>query len=185
MSQFKVNGVVDKAWTKVKNTRAGDKTIHYASVDGNEFSTGFNAVFQQGEFANVVVEYKYGEYQLVPNLSPSNQPDLGSQPPPAPAKKAWGGGSTGGGFTKKSSTFPIDPKDGQMAIIRQNSMNRAVEILDSWMTPYVEGMDPLWTPKDQKEYIQKLHEVALTITDFNSGQDITNVLNNNLRAVNQ
>lgn len=183
MSKCKVNGVVDRVWTKAKQTKFGEKTIHYASVNNQEFSTGFKKVFSQGEFANVVVEHKFGEWQLSEGIVPTNEPDLGSTPPP---QKSFGGGGGGGFKPRAASKFPIDKTDGQMAIIRQNSMNRAVEILDSWMTPFVEGQAPLWTPASQEEYIQKLHEVALTVTDFNSGQDIMKLMSQNgLQVVNQ
>ena len=166
MSQSKVTGVVDRAFTKTKPTRVGDKIINYVSVGGNEFSTGFQKVFSDGEHCNVVVEYKFGEWQLVPNKIPTNEPDMGSAPPPQ-AKSNWGGGNKGGGgYAKKSSTFPVEPTDGQMSIIRQNSMNRAVEIMNQWMAFGIVGQ------LSEEDYIRKLHEVAMTITDFNSGQDI-------------
>ncbi len=164
MSQFKVSGVVSNTTTKTKQTRVGDKIINYATVDGHEFSTGFKKVFADGEMVNCVVEFKFGEHQLVEGLAfNASLPALGSQPPQAP-KQAWGGNKGGG----SNRTFPVDKTDGQMSIIRQNSMNRAVEILDGWMCT----LPPLFIPANQEEYLQKLMEVALTITDFNSGQDI-------------
>lgn len=162
MSKYKINGVVDKAYSKVKNTRVGDKTIHYAEVDGVEFSTGFKSIFSQGEMINIVVEWKYGEYQIVAGTAPTNEPAAVAGGPPKSAggagKKPWGG--------KAASKFPVEPTDGQMSIIRQNSMNRAVEILEVWIN------NGIFTPKTEDDYMKKLHEVALTITDFNSGQDI-------------
>jgi hypothetical protein len=169
MSQFKVNGVVERTHTKTKTTKFGDKIINYAVVDGQEFSTGFKKVFSDGEMVNAVVEFKFGEYQLVEGVSPTTQPMLGSQPAPAAVGKKQFGGGGGGGYQK--STFPVAPTDGQMSIIRQNSMNRAVEILDNWTAEDKNG-NVLFEPTTQEEYLRKLLEVALTITDFNSGQDI-------------
>ena len=166
MSQLKVSGVVDRDFTKTKKTKFGDKTIHYAAVDGQEFSTGFKKVFTSGEMVNCVVEHKFGEYQLVEGVAPTaSMPALGSTPPPA-----RGGGKPG--FKPASrGTFPVDKLDGQMSIIRQNSMNRAVEIVAAWCTPDQNG-NVLFDPQSQEEYLNKLIEVALTVTDFNSGQDI-------------
>ncbi len=164
MSQSKVSGVIQSTRKATKQSRAGnDFTICYATVDGQEFSTGFKQPFSDGEMVNIVVELKYGENQLVEGLAPTNQPLLGSEPPPAPVKKAWGGGAP-------ARKFPVEPTDGQMSIIRQNSMNRAVEILDTWLS--TQFGDVLFAPMSQEEYLAKLLEVALTITDFNSGQDI-------------
>jgi predicted dithiol-disulfide oxidoreductase (DUF899 family) len=162
MSQFKIYGVVDRTFTKTKQTRMGDKIINYCTVDGKEFSTGFKPVFSEGEMINAVVEFKYGEHQLVPGVVPGSQPDMGSGPPPQAAKPAWGGG---GG--RAASKFPVAPTDGQMSIIRQNSMNRAVEILDSWQAHNLIDFG-----SSQDAYLKKLLEVAMTVTDFNSGQDI-------------
>ena len=50
-------------------------------------------------------------------------------------------------------------------------MNRAVEILAEWMTPNQNGWQ-MFEPTSEEDYMKKLIEVALTVTDFNSGQDI-------------
>ncbi len=160
MSQSKVSGVVQSMRTATKQSRAGkDFTICYATVDGQEFSTGFKQPFSDGEMVNIVVDFKYGENQLVEGLVPTNQPLLGTVVQEAPVKKAWGGGAP-------ARKFPVEPTDGQMSIIRQNSMNRAVEILAAWEE------SGIFEPKSEAEYLKKLIEVALTVTDFNSGQDI-------------
>jgi len=168
MSQYSaVNGVVTQVSTKVKHTSKGDKTIHYAVVDGQEFSTAFRQPFHEGEMVNVVTEFKFGENQLVPNQVPSTgMPPLGSAPnvTAAPAAK-WSGGNKG--------TFPIETTSGQISIIRQSSMNRAVECLDSLMA------HGIWKPSTEQEYQQKLLEYALFITDFGSGQDIMKMANAN------
>lgn len=163
MSQYKLAGVVDSSFSKDKTSKAGKPfKVHYVTVDGITVSTGFNQLFQQGEMINTTVEKKYGEWQT-DGTPGGNLPDVSTAPPDAPKMKWTGGGS---GFAKKTSTFPVGPTDGQMSIIRQNSMNRAVEILKQWQDS---GM---FSPKTEDEYLKKLIEVALTVTDFNSGQDI-------------
>lgn len=153
-----IKGVVDSVTTKVKNTRKGDFDIHYVTVDGIEFETGFKAVFAKGEMITAGVEYKYGSWQYVEGVPNSSLPSV----PAAGAAPASGGG--GGG--KGAGGFPVDPKSGQISIIRQNSLNRAVEILAQWQDY------KLWTPVDEAAYLKKLLEVALIVTDFNSGQHI-------------
>jgi hypothetical protein len=157
-----VTGVVTNSFNKTKKTRAGDKTIWYITVDGMEISTGFSKEFDQNEHVSIGVEFKYGEWQYNRAL-PATGPAATARTA-EPAKKSFGGASKG--------TFPVKPTDGQMSIIRQNSMNRAVEILDNWMSTCDESGVPMWYPANQDEYMQKLHEVALIVTDFNSGQDI-------------
>ena len=156
-----IKGVVDNVFTKVKNTRKGDFDINYVVVDGLEFETGFKQVFAKGEMITAGVEHKYGSWQYVEGVPQGTLPAAGAVTgPAAPAVSSSGSRGSGG--------FPVDAKSGQISIIRQNSMNRAVEILAQW-TSYA---TPLWQPVTEGEYLKKLLEVALIITDFNSGQHI-------------
>jgi hypothetical protein len=154
----RIKGVVDRTWTKNKSTKFGDKTIHYCDVDGITFETGFKKVFSEGEMIEVAVKHQYGVYQYQPGI-------LAAQLPEATAAPANKGNFSKGNLSNKGQ-FPIDPKDGQMSIIRQSSMNRAVEVVRDMMD------NELFLPKTEKEYLNKLLEVALIVTDFSSGQDI-------------
>ena len=163
MSNQVVSGVVDRTWTKTKNTRYGDKDVHYCSVDGVDFSTGFKKVFNDGEYVNAVVKFNYGELQYQDGANPAGLP------------KASAGGNKGnskpasvsnvGGFGNKGK-FPVDPKDGQMSIIRQSSMDRAVTIVRDLVAA------DLFKPKTEEDYLKKCFEIALNITDYASGNDI-------------
>ena len=163
MSNQAVSGVVDRTWTKTKSTRYGDKDLHYVSVDGVDFSTGFKKVFNEGEFVNCAVKFNYGELQLQEGANPAGLP------------KATPGGNKGnskpasvsnvGGYGNKGK-FPIDPKDGQISIIRQSSMDRAVTIVRDLVAA------GLFTPTSEDDYIKKCLEIALVVTDFASGNDI-------------
>jgi len=164
-----IKGVVDSVFTKQVTTRFGDKQVHHAKVDSIEFSTGFKQVVQAGEVINLPVAWQYGNWQYVetPDALRDTLPMVTAAETAAAAPAASGGGGSGG-QKKGYGKFPVDPLDGQMSIIRQNSMNRAVEILENMMT----ASPALFAPKDEAEYLKKLIEVALTVTDFNSGQDI-------------
>ena len=157
-----VVGVVDNAFTKTKSTRMGDKIINYINVGGVEVSTGFKAAHTTGEMINIAVKFNFGEWQKIEGKTGDGLPTCDGNKPVTAIPAGGGGGRSRG-------KFPIDPLDGQMSIIRQNSMNRAVEILENWMTSTPQL---LFEPDTQEEYMKKLHEVALTITDFNSGGDI-------------
>jgi hypothetical protein len=155
-----IKGVVDSTSTKTVNTRFGDKTVYHVTVDGVEFSTGFKKLHSDGEMITVGVAWKYNNWQLEDGPMPSEAATAGgpggsvTQMAPKSAGKGPGG-------------FPVDPTSGQISIIRQNSMNRAVEIVNHMI---VHGT--ITRPLDEQGYIKKLLEVALMITDFNSGQDI-------------
>jgi len=162
MSNQAINGVVDKCWTKSKSTRYGDKEIHYCEVDGVAFETGFKKVFSEGEMVNCAVKFQYGALQYQPGVDATGLP---------PAKA--GGTVKKGNFSKSGGSnygargkFPIDVTDGQMSIIRQSSMDRAVTIVRDLVAV------GLFKPKSEEDYLKKCIEIALTITDYASGQDI-------------
>ncbi len=156
---FQVKGVVDNSFSKQKTSQAGKTfTIHYIEVDGTTISTGFKKEHDVGEAINIAIEKKYNEWQKVANRSGEGLPALGSQPTTGFVRKANFGG--------KANTFPVEPTDGQMSIIRQSSMNRAVEIMGQLLH------HGLVTCETEEQYMHKLMEVALMVTDFGSGQDI-------------
>lgn len=159
-----IKGVVDSTHTKTVNTRFGDKLVYHGVVDGVEFSTGFKKLTSQGEMVTLGVAWKYGNWQTEEGAVSSGLPAATvGNPSPSPSGGS-GGGSGGGG--RGSGTFPVDPKSGQISIIRQNSMNRAVEIMAQWQ------ISGVFQTKSEETYLKKLLETALLITDFNSGQDI-------------
>jgi hypothetical protein len=161
-----IKGVVDNTFTKTKTSKAGKNfTINYVEVDGTVFSTGFNKMFEEGELIDVEVENKYGEWQFKSNGSGNLPAATGSAPPKKPA--AVRQGNFGGG---NKGSFPVDPKDGQMSIIRQSSMNRAVEVMDQLIATET------ITVASKDDYMDMLVNIALEITDFSSGNDITNLM---------
>ena len=161
-----VTGVVDSSYTKEKQTRTPGKTvtIWYVEVDGVTFSTGFKKLFEQGEHIDVTVKSNYGEWQYVKHGSDGLPPATGT----GAVKKGNFGGQKGSnkGGGRNMGSFPIDPKDGQMSIIRQSSMDRAVHIVRDLVTA------GLFKPASEEDYLKKLIEIALNITDYASGNDI-------------
>lgn len=158
-----VKGVVESTRTKTKSTRYGDKVVNYVTVGGQEISTGFKPIFQQGENVDLGVAFTYGEWQYQ-NVPGGTLPPLQAEATPATPT------AISRGKAPASRTFPVDPTDGQMSIIRQNSMNRAVEIVDAMIKH-----GTIAAPANQDEYMTLLVEIALEITDFNSGQDIMKI----------
>lgn len=159
MSNQLINGVVDKCWTKTKSTRFGDKNIHYCEVDGVSFSTGFKKVFNEGEMVNIAVKHQYGELQYQEGADTTGLPKAGN------VNKGNFQAKGGSNYGTKGK-FPIDPTDGQMSIIRQSSMDRAVTIVRDLVTLGI------FKPKTEEDYLKKCIEIALNITDYASGNDI-------------
>ena len=163
----KVTGVVDNSYSKDKVSKAGKPfKVWYFDVDGVTVSTGFNKKYDVGEMVDCMVAVKYGEWQW---QAEGGGPNLPAATPQVPGKAPAGGGFKKGGGRNMGS-FPIDPKDGQISIIRQSSMDRAVDIVSQLM------MEELFKPATEEEYMKKLFEIALEVTDYASGNDITKLM---------
>lgn len=160
MSNQSISGVVDRCWTKSKSTRYGDKNIHYCEVDGVTFSTGFKKVFSEGEMITCAVKHQYGELQYQEGAEAAGLPKASN------VTKGNFSSSKGSNYGSKGK-FPIDPKDGQMSIIRQSSMDRAVTIVRDMVSA-----GTIKAPTTKEEYIKLCIEIALNITDYASGNDI-------------
>lgn len=154
-----VIGVVDSVTSKQINTKFGDKPVYAIHVGGVEVGIGFKKLYQQGEMVDVGVEYKYRGWQLVPNTQGTGLPPAASQGTagdPAGVQSVIRQAAP-----KARGAFPIQPKDGQMSIIRQSSMKTAAEILG-----------PMKDDADVEQYMKTFFEIALMCADFGSGQDI-------------
>ena len=151
----RVTGTVDRTWTKMKSTRYGDKNLHYIEVNGKTVSTGFKKHFSDGEQVDIMVKFNYGELQYQPDATVSGQSNV-----------TKGNFSKSGGSNYSKGKFPIDPHDGQISIIRQSSMARAAELVRDMVDRNILEI------KDEQEYLKKVIELALVVTDFASGQDI-------------
>lgn len=151
---MQVKGTVDSVYSKTKSTRSGDKTIYYMSVDGTEVNLGFKPTHSEGEYVALEVEEKWGELQIVGKA--------GSKKPAPAAPKSTGYTGSKGGFNK--GTFPVEPTDSQVSIIRQSSLNRAVETVNDMVT------NGTWACDDDEAYLSKVFELAYLYTDFGTGQ---------------
>ena len=151
---MKVEGTVDSVYSKTKSTRSGkDVTIYYGTVEGTEVNLGFKPIWSEGEYVSVEVAEKYGEYQITGKAKPGS----------APAAKTPSKGVSSGSF--KKGTFPLEPTDNQVSIIRQSSLNRAVEVVSNLSN---EGL--LKDIKTEQDYLDKIWELAYQFTDFGTGQ---------------
>ena len=140
-----VKGVVSSCTTRDQQTRRGMAQIHGCIVDGVEFETGFKKLYNEGEMISTAVNWNYGKWNAIPNQNGDGMPPAMGGPggqSTAPPKKGGFAPKGGGNFNR--GTFPVDPKDGSISIIRQNAMRRAVEI----MTHFING--DLFDPKSQQ-----------------------------------
>lgn len=120
--------------------------------------------FVEGDSIVINVENKFGEWQYQGEATAGATVTAATPP----AKKAWSGG---GGFKAAPKVFPIPPKHGDMAIIHQNSLTNAREMVCS--EEYSEALamaksNPL-TPKEMEDEVIRL---AYRFADFSSGADL-------------
>lgn len=154
---MKVEGTVDNIFSKTKDTRSGKQvTIFYAEVAGDTINMGFKPIWEEGEYVNVNVEEKYGELQVSKGgaSSPGSAPSRGTSKT-APSK--------GGSYGAKGK-FPVEPTDSQVSIIRQSSLNRAVDTVSNMVE------QGIITPGNMEDYVDVVLELAYMYTDFGTGQ---------------
>ena len=151
---MKVEGTVDSVYSKTKSTRSGkDVTIYYGTVDGTEVNLGFKPIWSEGEYVSVEVAEKYGEYQITGKAKPGSTPAPKGGVKPAPSSAGF-----------KKGTFPLEPTDNQVSIIRQSSLNRAVEVVRDMMHHSCLEID------NEEVYLNKIFGLAYKYTDFGTGQ---------------
>lgn len=151
---MEVKGTIDSMWTKDITTKFGQKAVHYANVNGQEINLGFKTQHAEGEYVTLQVEHKFGELQVArPGAKPSTS---GSQTNAAPATKS--------APARGNGAFPIDATNGQVSIIRQSSLNRAVEATNAMMKEGVVSFSNV------EDYMATVWELAYQFTDFGTGQ---------------
>ena len=155
---MEVKGTVENVYSKTKSTRAGDKVIWYADIDdGTTVNTGFKSLWEEGEYITAQVEERYGELQVVRGGKSG-----GKSGPRTPSSSVPTKGKATGNYSNKK--FPLESTDQQVSIIRQSSLNRAVETTRDMVAAGT------FKPKNEEAYMEKIWELAYEYTDFGTGQ---------------
>lgn len=152
-------GVVDSIFTKditIKNgPRAGQTSkVYHAMIDGHDVNLGFETALQEGQKVTLPVEEKFGGLSLSrETLNPS-----------APFVGAANDNTTGANAKSSKPAFPIPNNTKDTSIIRQSSLNRAIESVHQLME---RGLIVI---SSEAEYQNKVLEYAYFYTDFGTGQ---------------
>ena len=114
-------GTVQATSSKEVKTKFGAKNVYSFNVDGTWFKSGFK---DPGVSRGDVVEFEYetGTYGNDINLASlkrGSKVDIATIPTPARSVAPSGG----------KGVFPIPPLDGQRAIVRQNALTNARELV--------------------------------------------------------
>jgi hypothetical protein len=150
-----ITGKIDSIFTKEVNTKFGPKAVYHAMINGHDVNLGFKTECVEGEQVTLNVEHKYGGYQLLQG-APSGTPTAVGPAGSAPSAAAPARASKG--------AFPVEPNANGTSIVRQSSLNRAVEVIAMLIS------SGIFSPKSEDEYMAKLFDLAYTFTDFGTGQ---------------
>lgn len=150
-----IQGKVDSIHTKTVTTRAGrDATVYIATIDGQEVNLGFKTSLVQGETVSLPVEHKYGGYQLIQGNGSGT-----------PATSAASAVSPKVSSAPRATAFPTPQGTKDISIIRQNSLTHATKVVIAMTLAKV----PVFTPSTEREFRDKVLEVAYEYQDFSTG----------------
>lgn len=114
------SGIVKSMGSKEVKTKFGMKPTYSFNIDGEWFSMGFSKPkFGKGD--SISFEYSETTYGNTVDAKSVSVDGAGSSAPVASAKPAFTGGGKG--------VFPIPALDGQRAIVRQNALTNARELV--------------------------------------------------------
>lgn len=151
-----IAGQIENIYTKIVNTRFGDKEVYHVVVNGNDVNVGFKCEYVEGETVTLEVEHKYGGYQLVQKFNTSTSTKSVGNTPARDSVAAP---------TKASApAFPVNKNTKDISIIRQSSLNRAVESVGAMLADGIIKLDT------EQAYLDKVLAIAYLYTDFGSGQ---------------
>lgn len=153
-----IDSVVTSLETNPFTSKAGKTFTEHLVVtqDGEKVSVGLKQKYRVGDRINVDVDQKFGKLQEV-------GPPTGV-PTKAPAK------STVAAAPYSSRTFPVPELSGEMAIIRQNALTNARELVGYKSSIAVASN----TPKAERDQIydalvEDVLRIAYKFADFTSG----------------
>jgi len=152
---IEVNGEVTETRHEDKVSRAGKPfKIYYATVDGVEINTGYNAK-KVGEKVNAVLRKNYGQWQIDATAKPTGK---------STATTAKGAGSMG-------KTFPLEITHADNTIVRQNALAHATKIVTTVETAFDGILDE--TREDAiNRMTQEVQRVADELWVYSTGQSL-------------
>jgi hypothetical protein len=153
-----IEGVIDSIYNKQVTTKFGPKAVYHAMVNGHDVNLGFKTNHVEGETVRLNVEHKYGGYQLIQGNG------AGSTATPRPSQQDTPAAAAPPATRSKGPAFPVDTNTKDISIIRQSSLNRAMEAMDILMA------SEIIAPKTVEEFNKQVLAIAYEYADFGSGQ---------------
>lgn len=144
-------------------TTAGRPLVrHYVNTaDGEKIAVGLKQKYRVGDRINVDVEVKFGKLSEVgppTGVASASQPAAANKPAVPDVRSPF------------NRTFPVPELSGEMAIIRQNALTNARELVSKSFSALV---PPGATKAERDQYydamIEDVLRVAYKFADFTSG----------------
>jgi len=155
---MQLNGEVQVINSVMRNTRYGQKPVYSMVVEGYEVDLGFGKPkYSEGQKVSIDVNMgKYGKYEIVSesngtaNNATTGLANAGALRPTAPPPKERGG-------------FPIEKDNYQQAIIRQNALTNAVNLISNNQEYFAGQLESIDLP-------DLVLQIAYDFCDYSSGQ---------------
>lgn len=125
-----VTGSITAVFTQPRNTRFGLRPVTFVTINGENYQLGFGKhSVKVGDSVGFEVEDKgYGPEAKKGSLTILGVPTGAAPVAATPAVAAYSGGAPKSGG-KSSGVFPIPALSGERAIIRQNALTQAREVV--------------------------------------------------------
>lgn len=156
-------GTVDKVIARTVNTKKGPMSVYDILVDGTKYQWGFSNPTKAGITDGAEIDFVASATAYGPKIDPAtvSVTATGTGATPVRATPADASGTS----FRSGRVFPVPATSGEIAIIRQNALTNARELVTSY--PALFGCD---TSGDAM--IQKVLDVARTFADYTSGRDV-------------
>lgn len=158
-----IQGTIESLYTKditiKRGARAGSTSpVYHAVINGHDVNLGFQTSLVEGQSVVLDVETKFGGYHLV-EPGKGNVPSANGVAAASPSVASKNIKST-----TSAPAFPLGTNTKDISIIRQSSLNRAVEVVTLMINA------GLYVPDHADSLMEKVFQVAYQFTDFGSGQ---------------
>ena len=156
-------GTVDKVIARTVNTRKGPMSVYDIIVDGTKYQWGFSNPTKVGITDGAEIDFTFTTGAYGPKIEPSavSVKATGSGAAPVRATPTDAGATT----ARSGRVFPVPATSGEIAIIRQNALTNARELVTAYPSKF--NCD-----SDGEAMVNAILEVARAFADYTSGRDV-------------
>lgn len=161
-----VRGTVDSVVTRTVNTRFGAKPVYDIIVAGTKYSYGFKSPAKEGITDGADIEFETEMDRYGPKVQEGTVTVHTSGTGAAPKAAAKPAAFSGGGGGRADRVFPVPATSGEIAIIRQNALTNARELVAAYPSAFGCGNG------DGDKMVERILAVAAEFADYTSGRSV-------------